>query len=93
MGSSYIVSWCFGHLAELAEAAAYDEKYAKWRSDLPILPESWQYSVARDKADSLPCQRAHAPENVARSSMLAMPGARANPSSARSICSTNATSP
>ena len=48
MGSGYIVSWCFGHLAELAEAAAYDEKYAKWRyDDLPILPESWQYSVAR----------------------------------------------
>ena len=54
MGSGYIVSWCFGHLAELAEAAAYDEKYAKWRyDDLPILPESWQYSVARDKAKQL----------------------------------------
>lgn len=54
MGSGYIVSWCFGHLAELAEAAAYDEKYAKWRyNDLPILPESWQYSVARDKAKQL----------------------------------------
>ena len=54
MGSGYIVSWCFGHLAELAEAAVYDEKYAKWRyDDLPILPESWQYSVARDKAKQL----------------------------------------
>ena len=54
IGSGYIVSWCFGHLAELAEAAAYDEKYAKWRyNDLPILPESWQYSVARDKAKQL----------------------------------------
>ena len=54
MGSGYIVSWCFGHLAELAEAAAYDEKYAKWRyDDLPILPESWQYSVARDKGKQL----------------------------------------
>ena len=54
MGSGYIVSWCFGHLAELAEAAAYDEKYAKWRyDDLPILPESWQYSVSRDKAKQL----------------------------------------
>ena len=54
MGSGYIVSWCFGHLAELAEAAAYDEKYAKWRyNDLPILPESWQYSVASDKAKQL----------------------------------------
>jgi len=54
VGSGYIVSWCFGHLAELAEAAAYDEKYAKWRyDDLPILPESWQYSVSRDKAKQL----------------------------------------
>lgn len=54
IGSGDIVSWCFGHLAELAEAAAYDEKYAKWRyNDLPILPESWQYSVARDKAKQL----------------------------------------
>ena len=54
MGSGYIVSWCFGHLAELAEAAAYDEKYAKWRyEDLPILPDSWQYCVARDKGKQL----------------------------------------
>lgn len=30
-GNGYIVSWCFGHLAELANADAYDEKYAKWR--------------------------------------------------------------
>ena len=38
-GNGYIVSWCFGHLAELANADAYDEKYAKWRyDDLPIVP-------------------------------------------------------
>lgn len=49
-GNGYLVSWCFGHLAELASADAYDEKYEKWRySDLPIIPESWQYSVSRDK--------------------------------------------
>ncbi len=24
-GNGYIVSWCFGHLAELASAEAYDE--------------------------------------------------------------------
>ena len=49
-GNGYIVSWCFGHLAELAEADAYDEKYGKWRyDDLPILPENWQYAVSRDK--------------------------------------------
>ena len=38
-GSGWLVSWCLGHLAELADAAAYDPDYAKWRlEDLPILP-------------------------------------------------------
>ena len=46
-GGGYLVSWCFGHLAELSDADAYDEKYGKWRrEDLPILPKSWQYTVA-----------------------------------------------
>ena len=54
MGNGYIVSWCFGHLAELADADAYDEKYGKWRrEDLPILPDVWQYTVARDKQKQL----------------------------------------
>ncbi len=54
MGNGFIVSWCFGHLAELADADAYDEKYGKWRlEDLPILPETWQYTVARDKQKQL----------------------------------------
>ena len=49
-GGGYLVSWCFGHLAELSDADAYDEKYGKWRrEDLPILPDSWQYTVSRDK--------------------------------------------
>ena len=30
-GGGYIVSWCVGHLVGLADAAAYDEKYGKWR--------------------------------------------------------------
>ena len=46
-GNDYLVSWCVGHLVELAAPAAYDAKYAKWRADdLPILPDLWQYSVA-----------------------------------------------
>ena len=49
-GGGYLVSWCFGHLAELAGADVYDEKYAKWRyDDLPILPEPWQMVVSKDK--------------------------------------------
>lgn len=46
-GGGYVVSWCIGHLVELAEPQAYDERYEKWiRSDLPILPESWKYRVS-----------------------------------------------
>ena len=49
-GGGYLVSWCFGHLAELSDASAYNPDYTKWRyEDLPILPEKWQYSVAADK--------------------------------------------
>ena len=46
-GGGYIVSWCVGHLVELAQPEAYGETYAKWRlEDLPILPEKWQYQVS-----------------------------------------------
>lgn len=46
-GSGYIVSWCIGHLVELAPPSTYDEKYVKWNvADLPILPEEWQYLVS-----------------------------------------------
>ena len=49
-GGGYLISWCVGHLVELAEAAAYGEQYKKWSYDsLPILPEEWQYNVAADK--------------------------------------------
>ncbi len=49
-GREYIVSWGFGHLAELANADTYDEKYAKWRyDDLPIVPANWKYKIPRDK--------------------------------------------
>lgn len=45
-GAGYLVSWCVGHLVELAMPQAYDEKYRKWRrEDLPILPEKWKYEV------------------------------------------------
>lgn len=49
-GGEYIVSWCFGHLAGLANAEVYDEKYLKWRyDDLPILPGKWEYVVGKEK--------------------------------------------
>ena len=46
-GSGYLVSWCVGHLVELAPPSAYGEQYVKWSiADLPILPEKWQYLVS-----------------------------------------------
>ena len=45
-GNGYWVSWCVGHLVELATPSEYDEKYTKWQAeDLPILPKDWQYAV------------------------------------------------
>lgn len=46
-GNGYLVSWCVGHLVELAMPEAYDEKYSRWRyDDLPILPERWKYQIS-----------------------------------------------
>ena len=70
-GNDYIVSWCVGHLVELAQPEAYDARYSKWTyDDLPIFPEEWKYEVsagtrkqfgilkklmARNDVDSLVC--------------------------------------
>ena len=46
-GNGYLVSWCVGHLVELAPPNIYDAKYVKWSiADLPILPQKWQYLVS-----------------------------------------------
>ncbi len=51
-GGGWLVSWCVGHLAGLAEPAAYDPRYDKWRrEDLPILPENWRFTIGRDKRE------------------------------------------
>ena len=70
-GNDYIVSWCVGHLVELAQPEAYDARYSKWTyEDLPIFPVEWKYEVsagtrkqfgilkklmARNDVDSLVC--------------------------------------
>jgi len=47
-GNGYKVSWCVGHLIQMANPDAYDEKYAKWNiDDLPIIPSEYQYDVAK----------------------------------------------
>lgn len=46
-GNGWIVSWCVGHLVELAEPEVYDAKYEKWKKeDLPIFPANWEYQVS-----------------------------------------------
>ena len=46
-GRDHLVSWCFGHLVELAMPDQYDSRYARWkREDLPILPGQWEYVVS-----------------------------------------------
>ncbi len=47
-GGTYLVSWCVGHLIQMASPDAYDEKYKKWDiALLPILPEQFRYEVSR----------------------------------------------
>ena len=47
-GNGYRVSWCVGHLIQMANPDAYDEKYAKWNmADLPIIPSEYKYEVAK----------------------------------------------
>ena len=48
----YIITWCIGHLAGLADASVYDEKYAKWSyEDLPIMPQNWQLALNSGKEE------------------------------------------
>lgn len=45
-GDGYLVSWCVGHLVELASADSYREEWKKWSYEqLPIIPDVWQYKV------------------------------------------------
>ena len=47
-GKGYRVSWCVGHLIQMANPDAYDEKYAKWNiTDLPIVPKNYKYEIAK----------------------------------------------
>lgn len=47
-GNGYKVSWCVGHLIQMANPDAYDEKYAKWNiSDLPIIPKQYKFEVVK----------------------------------------------
>ena len=77
-GGGYLISWCVGHLVQLAEAAAYGEQYRKWQLDsLPILPEEWQYAVDPDKGKQFKTIKGtHAPRRRFRSRKRLRRGAR-----------------
>ena len=48
-GGGYLVSWCVGHLVELAEPESYGEQWKKWTYEsLPVNPEHWQYEIKED---------------------------------------------
>ena len=50
-GNVYIVSWCIGHLVELAQPDAYSDTWKKWNYEsLPMIPEEWQTEVKSDTA-------------------------------------------
>ena len=38
-GNGYVVSWCVGHLVELAQPEVYDAKYSKWAYQRYPLPQ------------------------------------------------------
>ena len=45
-GNGYIVSWCVGHLVELAQPGSYCDAWKKWAYEsLPMIPEKWQYEL------------------------------------------------
>ena len=48
-GGGCLVSWCVGHLIELAEPESYGEQWKKWTYDsLLVSPKHWQYEIKED---------------------------------------------
>ncbi|SMP71089.1 DNA topoisomerase 3 [Anoxynatronum buryatiense] len=43
---TYIITWAVGHLLQLAEPAAYHEKYRKWQmASLPVIPKNYIFTL------------------------------------------------
>lgn len=94
-GADVLVSWCAGHLVELAAPEGYDARYARWRQeDLPIVPGPWKYEVIEKSARQFETlKRLMRRADVPRSSTPATRGARASSSSASSMIWRAAISP
>lgn len=42
----YVITWCVGHLVEMAYPEMYDSRYKTWNiADLPFLPKEYKYDV------------------------------------------------
>ncbi|MBQ3566000.1 MAG: DNA topoisomerase 3 [Oscillospiraceae bacterium] len=51
-GNGYIVSWCIGHLVELAMPESYNASLSNWSIDtLPIIPQMWKFAVSKKTAE------------------------------------------
>ena len=45
-GNGYQVTWCIGHLVQLANPEEYDETLRRWKMDtLPIMPAQFRYEI------------------------------------------------
>ena len=45
-GNNYRVTWCIGHLVQLANPEEYDETLRRWKIDtLPIMPDQFRYEI------------------------------------------------
>jgi len=48
-GDGLIITWCIGHLLEMAPPHAYDPALKKWSFEgLPILPQQWHMEVTKN---------------------------------------------
>ncbi|MET0624109.1 MAG: DNA topoisomerase III [Pyrinomonadaceae bacterium] len=58
-GESDIVTWCVGHLVELDDPQAYEQRFERWRvEDLPILPDEFKYHPSERTAEQFNVIRA-----------------------------------
>ncbi len=48
-GKGVCVTWCFGHLLEMASPEEYDPELKIWSLEtLPIIPEHWHWNVRKN---------------------------------------------
>ena len=55
-GNDYLVSWCVGHLIELAQPESYGEKWKKWTYEsLPVNPLHFSMRLRKIPRSSMRC--------------------------------------